>query len=320
MKVLKKIIAVVAIPLILFVVFSSLAGGFGLNSLPVILNQSLIPLIIGYGMSLCLTAGMFDLSAGCQIVLAGVLGGYLAQVWGPAGLVIGCILSGLMSGTLIGIVYRVSKIPSMVVSLGMVLIIEVISRILVGNDLVMKVSLDVGRVGNGIASYIIAVIASVIFYLIYYRTKFASHLKALGNDELVAKSMGVKTDRVKMLSFTVSGFFFGLAAILQICYAGATTVQLNMHTINMAFKPIMGVLIGLQLLSVFDNMLVGVFVGEFSISMIFTGLIAMGLPATTQNVFLGIFMIIVVSVSTNSAAVKNFMRRAKLRKRNTQAA
>lgn len=51
-------------------------------------------------------------------------------------------------------------------------------------------------------------------------------------------------------------------------------------------------MIGLQLLSVIDNLAVTIFVGELCISLIFTGLIAMGLPSAIQNVFFGAFMIL----------------------------
>lgn len=314
MKYVKKIGVIIIIPLVLFLMFSILAPGFGFNSLSVILSQSMIPLIIGFGMAFCLTGGLFDLSAGCQIVVAGVIGGYLSRVIGPAGLIIGCIVSGLVTGTLMGAVYRVTKIPSMVVSIGMIMVIEVLAKFMVGINSVMKITQEVADIANGTNAYIYAIIASVIFFLIYYKTRFATHLKALGCDEIVAKNMGVKTETVKMQSFIVAGLFFGIAAILQISYSAAMSVQLDTLTISMAFKPIMGVLIGLQLLTVLDNMVIGIFVGEFAISMIFTGLIAMGLPATTQNIFLGLFLVIVVAVSENSKRIRDMARRKKVRK------
>ena len=80
-----------------------------------------------------------------------------------------------------------------------------------------------------------------------------------------------------------------------------------MSSLSMVFKPMMGVMIGMELLSLIDNLALNIMIGELCISMIFTGLIALGLPSTMQDVVLGIFMIAVMAVSANRKALQHFI-------------
>lgn len=315
LKKVRGILVFVMIPVVLYIVFSFAADGFGPQSLRVIFNQTLIPLVIGYGMTFTLAGGLWDLSAGGQIVLAGVVGGLLSESMGIPGLLIGCIATTLLASTLTGMIYRFAKIPSMVVSIGMIMIFEVFARFLAGANSFVSISDGIASVGSGVGSYIMVLIISVVFYLLYYHTKFSCHIKAIGNDEVIAANMGIKVDKIKVLSFIIGGLFFGVAAVLQICYSGTMSTQINMNTMLIVFKPMMGVLIGLQLLSVLDNMVISVFVGEFAISMIFTGLIAIGLPAAIQDVFLGVFMIVVIGISENILRVNDMVRKLTAKKR-----
>lgn len=309
------IIAFALIPVVLYMVFYFAADGFGFHSLRIIFNQTLIPLVIGYGMAFTMAGGLWDLSVGGQVVLAGVVGGLLSRTMGPAGLVIGCIATGLVCSLITGLVYRLAKIPSIVVSIGMIMIFEVVARMLAGSGASVSIPENISVIGSGVDSYVIVVITSIIFYLLYYRTRFSCHIKAIGNDESIARNMGIKTDITKMNAFIISGLFFGIAAIMQICYSGTISAKINMSTMSIVFKPIMGVLIGLQLLSALDNMAVNVFIGEFAISMIFTGLIALGMPAALQDVFLGVFMIAVIGISENVLLVKDYLRRLSARRK-----
>ena len=147
--------------------------------------------------------------------------------------------------------------------------------------------------------------------LIFYKTPFGVHVKAVGNNELVSGSLGVNPAKTKFLCYVVTGFFFGIAGILQTCYAGQISAKLALGSLAMVFKPMMGVLIGLELNRIYDNLLVNVLVGEVSMSIIFNGLLACGLPTTAQEIATGLFLLLVMLFSANRVSVADAIRRAK---------
>jgi ribose transport system permease protein len=99
--------------------------------------------------------------------------------------------------------------------------------------------------------------------------------------------------------FFVGGIFIGIVGILQLCYANSVSASVQMGSMALVFKPMMGVMIGMELMSLLDNFVIDILVGEICISIIFNGLIALGFSATMQDVALGVFMLIVMAGSAN---------------------
>jgi ribose transport system permease protein len=87
-----------------------------------------------------------------------------------------------------------------------------------------------------------------------------------------------------------------------------------MVTMAMIFKPIIGVLIGMQLIKLVDNLGFAILIGELSISIIFNGFIALGLTDTVQNIVLGIFLIAVMTISANAKLTENYHLKPAIKK------
>lgn len=314
MKKLMKNLSVLLIPLSLYLLFSIAAPNrFGhINSMFVIFQQSLIPMVIGLGMCFSMTAGLFDLSVGAEIILASILGGMACSRFGLAGLIIGCILGGVMITLITGTLYRLLRIPSLVVSMGMVMVYEVISTALLGRTGLIMLAKEHSFLGNPPYNIMIVAVACTIFYLLFYRTKFSHHLRAVGSEERLAVSVGINAKKIKFLAYLSGGVFIGIAALMTISFAGSAGTKLNMESLTMVFQPMMGLMIGLELQRS-TNLIVGIFIGEFAIAMIFTGLIAMGMPGTMQDVVLGMFLLIVMIITNNRPAMEGVSRRIKNR-------
>ena len=52
------------------------------------------------------------------------------------------------------------------------------------------------------------------------------------------------------------------------------------------------------------DLTVGIFVAQFSLNIIFIGLIALTMPDTAQNVFLGVFLLLVMIIFNNSERIR----------------
>ncbi|MFR8317678.1 MAG: ABC transporter permease [Catenibacillus sp.] len=304
-----KIAGVFVIPVLLFIIFWILAPGFGLHSLYVIVSQSVIPVIMGLGMAFGMAAGIFDLSTGSRVIVCAAFGGFLSQYFGLAGLIAGSLIAGLLVGAVMGLCHNLFRIPSLVLSLGFVMLLEVLTYTVMGSHSFIQISGDIAFLGKAPYNYMVCLVMMIIFYMIYYRTQFCYHVRVVGNNELLAKNMGIKPGRINFGCYLVGGIFLGVVGVLQISYSNSVTGAINMSSLSMVFQPMMGVMIGMELLALIDNLALNILIGELCISIIFTGLIALGLPSTMQDVILGLFMIIVMAVSANREKAEHIFRK-----------
>lgn len=229
---------------------------------------------MGYGMAFGMAAGLFDLSTGSRVIVAASVGGFFAQRFGLAGLIFGSLIGGILVGVMMGIAFDKLRIPSLVLSLGMVMLLEVLCYGFLGTNSFIQISNETAVLGKTLYSFLICLVLAAVFYILYYKTRFSYHVRTVGNNELLAKNMGISPKYVNFMTFVIGGIFIGIVGILQISYSNS--------------------------------------IGG-GISMIFTGLIALGLPSTMQDVVLGLFMIIVMAVSANRTTLKAFIRRRRVR-------
>lgn len=304
-----------AIPVVLFVFFSIAADGFGFQSLPIILNQSLIPYVLSLGIFLQIMAGLFDLSVGTQMYTVGIFACALAQHFGGVGLIVGCIAGGILLGVIMGLIYTSLKISSMILSLGMVFVWEFLQWICFSE--VSSVTLDSGiqQIGAAPYSYIFALVAMALFFVLYNYTSLGYQIRLVGNNEMTAASVGVKASKIKFLTFVCNGLFVGIAAILQSCYSGVMTYMGNMSSVFAVFKPIMIVMIAIAFLRFSSNMVYNLLCGILAITIIFNGLISLGLPSTYQTITLGVFLLIVLGVTGNISRWTEALRRYRAKKK-----
>lgn len=289
-----NIAKLIALPIVLYMIFTICASGFGLHSLPIIISQSMIPTMMGLGLYLMLEAGLMDLSMGARTIFAAIIGGIFAQKFGALGLVAGCIAGGMAAALIMAVLYRVMKIPAMVISLGIILIFEVAGAKLAGASGYLRISQSEYFVGSYPVNVILVVLASVFAFILYYRTRIGSYITAVGNDEKMCKNVGINADKVKFTAIVLTGIFGSLSGLLYICYSGSITATTDMASLSMTFKPIMCVILGRYLKKYIECMPLLIFIGGISITIIFNGFIALGFSDAIQDIVLGMFLIIIL--------------------------
>ena len=77
----------------------------------------------------------------------------------------------------------------------------------------------------------------------------------------------------------------------------------------MIFQPLMGVLIAFAIQE-WCNLTLGVFISQFTLSMMFNALIALGVPSKMQ----GVMLIIVMGIALNNKRISGFFERKARRK------
>ena len=307
-----NIFIVLAVPVVIFLILTACIDNYGFHSLKIVLSQAIIPTTLGYAMCFTNAIGMFDLSCASAMIIAAMIGGSLGNTMGIPGLIIGCIAVGVVLGVIIGTVYKLLKIPCLIVSLGLLLIYEILAQKL-SLGVSKTITADVGMIGKFPYSLIILGASALLFYYIYNRACIACHIRAVGNEELLANALGVNAMNTKYMTFVLAGIFIGITAILQISYANSITTVSSLRSISMIFQPLMGVLIAFAIQE-WCNLTLGVFISQFTLSMMFNALIALGVPSKMQDVVLGVMLIIVMGIALNNKRISGFFERKARRK------
>jgi ribose transport system permease protein len=225
---LTSIILLVAI----FIVFLVLTDGNELSrfSLANIIDSSIIYIIAGLGCLFVVSMGSCDLSLGVNLGISAVVGTGLATIAGTAWLAIPItLLTALGIGLLNGFLVGTMKVPSFMVTIawligirGMIIYMqtEVFDELFptmyyqtAGPLLLLK---------NGFVKYTLFVALIVVFYIFLTHTKFGGYCRAIGENELVARNIGMPVPRIKLLAFGVSGLMAGVAALFYLAKNGGT--------------------------------------------------------------------------------------------------
>lgn len=292
----------VALYLVLLLLIPERVGSW--NSLVSMLVLSVVPTICAYGVSFGFISGMMDFSVGSRMILSGMCAAFAGHYFGLVGMVVAAVLSSVILSLIVGGLFATMKIPSLVVSLGSLMVFEVASSrfcILVNKidpsfspGQYIKTPDNLTFLGTFPWNILVLIIVAMLFRVCVYRTKFATQARMVGSDELIARNIGIKPMKVKFITFVVGSLFLGLAAVVSACYSSAVGPKREMASMAMVFKPMMAVIIGMSL-ERFVKMDIGIFVGSLCISIIFSGIIALGWPDSLQNVVLGVFMLLVLA-------------------------
>lgn len=309
-KAVKSLILPVCVYLFFRIVAQS--GRFGSNAqMMVIFRQSVQPILMAWALAFNMSIHMWDFSAGAVVIVACIAGGNLALMTGTGtvGLIVFCVLIALVMSAFTGALYNIMKVPSMVLTVGLVLIYETMTYIVNRGNGVL-ISGDLTVLSRAPYCFIILAIMFVIIYVVYNYTSFGHDVRALGNGQLIARNAGLSPGRTKFKSFLFGGLFLGISAVIYISAKGKVAPVTGMASVTTIFDAMMGIFIGL-FLSKYCNMPVGVAIGTFTMKMLTTGLVALGLSTTVRDISQGFFLLIILVISNNQGVFEEI----RLRKR-----
>lgn len=299
-KRLKSTLLILCIPMVVYLIFRILQPGrFGsFDGMFILLQQAMIPSVTACGLYFIITMGLWDFSIGANIILSAIVAVRLYNLIGMPGLILGGIIVGALVGLINGVTYVKFKIPSIIVSIGMLMFYECLGMLASGGSIMNLASEGciLGRAPWNIVGCIIALILA--HFLITY-TRIGIYIRAVGSNETVVANMGVDVGKYKMLGFMLCGLFVGIASVLTISYSSSISPQLSMASMDRNFLPLMGCFVGVALKK-YISPIIAIFLGEFTISMLISGLMTNGIDATLQNVVIGLTLLLIVGISASS--------------------
>lgn len=296
------------IPLVLVLlvaVFSLLNKNFfSLENFGVIGRQTAMVSLIAFGMTFVITAAQIDLSVGSIVGLVGVISAMaLNQGWGLVSASIAGMLTGTAIGCLNGIITTKLKIPSFLVTLGMLGIARGISLTATGTHTVVvynKVFPLLWGAGD-ICGFPVSILWVLLFFAIsivlYNHTVFGNYVKATGGNLTAAKFSGINTDGIIIKVLTLSGFLSSIAGLLMAARLAAGRPEVGS---GMELDSIAAVILGGTSLFGGKGSIVNTLIGALIMGVISNGLVILGLESSIQMIVKGVIIIAAVSMSEKS--------------------
>lgn len=214
---------VLVLLVVLFVALSTGSDAFlSTRNLLNILNQNTPLAIIAMAGTLVIIAGGFDLSTGSMFGVASVVAAWLAvNVDQTLGL-LAALVVGLVLGTLNGLIITGLKVHSFLATIatslvygGLAILISGGFLIPVRDDAIFSV-LGRGRVGPINIAVFVLIIAAVVFSYILNGTTSGRYVYAVGGNEEAATLSGIRTARINIMTFALSGLASGLAGAIAV--------------------------------------------------------------------------------------------------------
>jgi ribose transport system permease protein len=286
-----------------FLLFAITLGESGFtspNNLLNIFRQTATISIMAVAMTYVIAAAEIDLSIGSVAGLAAVVAAMTIDTYGlvvgiAAGLAVGAI-AGAISGGLVAWL----KVPSFLVTLGMLGLVVGVARwitesapVPIADQTFIAIfgGADVGPIPGLLIWVIVAVSVGAI---VMNKTKFGRHVRATGGNLVAAGYTGVKTARVKFMVLLLSGVVASIAGML---YAGRLQSGRFQWGTGDELSVIAAVILGGTSLFGGRGQVVGSLFGALFIGLINNGLILAGLDVSQQQVVRGAIIILAVALS-----------------------
>lgn len=257
--------------------------------------------IVALGMTVVIISGGIDLSVGSTLCLSAMVLAILMNAgnsfWLAASAAIAAaLLVGLVNGLLIAYL----RIPSFVVTLGMLSLARSAAMILSNNKMVFQFGPDEkllfwlgGGSTLGIANPVIAlVLLALLTGFVLRWTRWGTHVFAIGSNERAAELTGINVRGLKVSVYLCSALFAGIAGVLEAGWLGGVTTNLGQ---SMELSVIAASVIGGANLMGGAGTVFGSVVGAALIEVIRNSLILLGISTFWQGAFVGSFIILAVA-------------------------
>lgn len=279
-----------------------------------VLAQGIAPAILGWGVLFNIKAGNWDFGVGAEVLIAAIIGGNIAKTGnlGVVGMILCCMITGALAGTLSGIIYRVMKIPTIIITIAMMLIYESVCGVIFDGK---GVSLDMEYVILSKAPWnvLLFLVGFLIAYFLFFKLKIGYRIKAVGSNIKVAEENGNNVVMTKAAALVIAGLFAGLYAAVNLGSSGVTRTVSSMGTMGTCFNAMMCVFIGMSI-AAGGNIFVAIYFGAVIMQLIQMALMVFMIPTQYSQIIVALFVIIFMLLSTNADEMRERIRRHKTRK------
>jgi ribose transport system permease protein len=279
--------------------------GFGLSSeyffsaetFVAVANEIPALLVMAVGMTFVLVIAGIDLSVGSVLAFAGAVTALAIASWQwpvPAAMALG-LACGVAAGAITGLVSVKWRLPSFIVSLGMLEIARGSAYLVTGSR-----TIYIGSVIDSLSAplwfgispaFLLALFIVITAHIVLRKTVFGRYLIGIGTNEEAMRLAGIDPRPLKVSVFVLMGALSALAALMQISRFEAADPNAG---IGMELQVIAAVVIGGTSLMGGRGSVLNTFFGVLIVAVLEAGLAQVGASDPAKRVITGCVIIAAV--------------------------
>ncbi|NCB05887.1 MAG: ABC transporter permease [Clostridia bacterium] len=263
--------------------------------------------LLAVGMTMVIATGGTDISVGSVIAISGALACSIIDgrlgLWN--GSVVGAVAVALTAGVLCGAWngLLVSKVKLQPIVATMILLTagRGIAQLITDGKIVTINNLFYYAIGAGyflglpIPMYLLAFLMTAVL-LFVKKTAFGLFLESVGVNAEASAFSGVKSDRVKLIVYTVSGLCAGIAGV--IISAGIKSADCNNAGLYIEMDAILAVALGGNSMAGGKFSIPASVIGAFVLQALTTTILALGVPSETTRVVKAVVVILICLIQS----------------------
>lgn len=303
---------------ILAIIFSFTAPAFlTTGNIVIMVKQVAINAILGIGMTFVILTGGIDLSVGSIVGLAGMIAGGLINeglllpmfgvsvFFNIAIVMVMTMAVGALIGMINGLVITKLNVTPFIATLGMLYLARGAALLrsngatypnLVGNEMLGNTGFPVLGAGTllGLPYPIwIMVVFALIAAFVASKTPFGRQVYAVGGNEHAAELSGVRVNRIKIITYMISGF---CAAVVGLIITSQLVAAHPATGTSYELNAIAVVVLGGTSLNGGRGSIFGTIIGAFVIGVLNNGMVLIGLSDFVQTAITGFVIIAAVVI------------------------
>ncbi len=284
------------------VVFYTVAAGdrfMTLDNWASLVQQASVVSIIGFGLTFVVIAGSIDLSVGSVAAFAGMVAAMVASTQGNLVGILAGLAIGAGCGFVNGFICSVCKVPSFIVTLGMLSVARGLT-ISVSGASSQEVEGALAWMGSVPGIYLVLGGAFIVAFSLLNGTTLGRYTRSIGGEERVSALSGVPVTHVKISVFVVAGLFAGLGGVVLSAQLGVATAQ---AASGYELAAIAAVVLGGTPLTGGIGNIWNTSVGALIIVVLNNGLVIMGVTSEIQQIIQGGILVLAVYVALDRSKI-----------------
>jgi ribose transport system permease protein len=274
---------------------------FSTDNLRAVLNNLAVDGILAVGMMTLLIAGVFDLSVGSMMSLAGVVTGWLLAKagWPVAGAVAAglgvAVLGGLANGLLVARV----RVNALIVTLATLGIFQGVA-ILIAGPSIANLPESFTRFGQkellGVQLPVFGMLAlAVAFHVLLTHSRYFRQYYYIGSNPKAARLSGIGVERLQVLGFTLMGLIAGAAGL---CFAARVGAAVSNAGVGAELRVITAVILGGASLTGGKGSIPGALIGVVFMALVNNVLIIARVSSYWQGIMVGVILVLAVALDS----------------------
>lgn len=270
--------------------------------------------VVAFTMTIVMVTGDFDLSIGALASLVGIVAGTTFQNDGSVAAAVALsLLVGAFGGLLNGVLVAYIGISAFVATLGTLTVFRGLALFISGGASIYgrAIPAEFSRFGRGAIALgkvggtdlalpnltILAIITLIMVFIILNYTIVGRRLYAIGGNMEAARFGGIRINRLRLLSFVISGAGAAVAGLML--FSRLSTAHPTQGE-GLMLQAIAAVFLGMTFSEESQPNVIGTLIGVLILGVLANGLTQMQINTYIQQISTGVIIILAVTLSSLS--------------------